>query len=332
MILDAVQLRDLGMAVFAAAGVPEAAAASVVDALVLAELDGLPSHGFSRIPFYTDQALSGKVNAAAVPQVSTPAPASVLVDAGNGFAFPAIQAGLERAVPLAKRYGVAVLGVTRSHHCGVVGLYAERLAGEGLLSLIFSNTPAAMAPWGGSRASFGTNPLAFGCPREGRHPLVIDLSLSKVARGKIMAARQRGESIPEGWALDAQGRPATDPAAALGGTMIPVGDAKGSALALMVEILAAALTGANYAFEASSFFEAEGPAPGIGQTFILIDPAPLNPGFAPRLEALCGQMLAQEGVRLPGERRFALRERNRQAGVNLPDALYADLRKRAKLA
>lgn len=332
MILDAGQLRDLGMAVFVAAGVPEAAASSVVDALVLAELDGLPSHGFSRIPFYTDQALSGKVNAAAVPEVSAPAPASVLVDAKNGFAFPAISAGLERAVPLAKRCGVAVLGVTRSHHCGVVGLYAERLAGEGLVSLIFSNTPAAMAPWGGSRASFGTNPLAFGCPREGHRPLVIDLSLSKVARGKIMAAKQRGESIPEGWALDAQGRPATDPAAALGGTMIPVGDAKGAALALMVEILAAALTGSNCAFEASSFFEAEGPAPGIGQTFILIDPAPLNPGFAPRLEALCAHMLGQEGVRLPGERRFALREKNRREGVNLPDALYADLRRRAGLA
>ena len=198
--------------------------------------------------------------------------------------------------------------------------------------MIVSNTPAAMAPWNGSRASFGTNPLAFGCPREGKHPLVIDMSLSKVARGKIMGAKQRGEAIPEGWALDAAGRATTDPVAALGGTMIPVGDAKGAALALMVEILSATLTGANHAYEASSFFEPTGNAPGIGQTFILLDPKPLNPDFSARLEALCGHLLGQEGVRLPGERRFALRERNRISGVNLPEALYNDLRKRAGVA
>ena len=329
MILNEEQLRELGMGVFVRAGVPADAAATIVEALTSAELDGIPSHGFSRIPFYADQALSGKVDAKAIPVVRRTAPASVLVDAANGFAFPAIRAGLDSAIPLARRNGVAVLGVTRSHHCGVVGLYAERIAESGLLSLIFSNTPAAMAPWNGSAASFGTNPLAFGCPREGHRPLVIDMSLSKVARGKIMGAKQRGEAIPEGWALDADGRPTTDPAAALGGSMLPVGDAKGAALALMVEILAATLTGSNYAYEASSFFEPAGKAPGIGQTFLLLDPKPLNPGFAPRLETLCGHLLAQEGVRLPGERRFALRERNRSAGVDLPEALYADLRLRA---
>ena len=315
MILTPEQLQDLGMAVFREAGVPEESSASVVEALVRAELDGLPSHGFSRIPFYVDQALSGKVKARA----RQAAHAAVLVDAGNGFAFPAILAGLEKAIPLARRNGVSVLGVTRSHHCGVVGLYAERIAEAGLISLIFSNTPAAMAPWNGSKASFGTNPLAFGCPREGKHPLVIDMSLSKVARGKIMGAKQRGEAIPEGWALDAAGRATTDPVAALGGTMIPVGDAKGAALALMVEILSATLTGANHAYEASSFFEPTGSAPGIGQTFILLDPKPLNPDFSARLEALCGHLLA-------------LRERNRISGVNLPEALYNDLRKRAGVA
>ena len=125
MILTPEQLQDLGMAVFREAGVPEESAASVVEALVRAELDGLPSHGFSRIPFYVDQALSGKVKAQAIPLVRQPAPAAVLVDAGNGFAFPAILAGLEKAIPLARRNGVSVLGVTRSHHCGVVGLYGN---------------------------------------------------------------------------------------------------------------------------------------------------------------------------------------------------------------
>ena len=123
---------------------------------------------------------------------------------------------------------------------------------------MFVNTPGAMAPWGGSKAVFGTNPVAFACPLPGRAPLVIDLSLSKVARGNIMTAKQRGEKIPEGWALDEDGKPTTDPDAALRGTMVPMGDAKGTALALMVELLAAGLTGANFAAEASSYLDADG--------------------------------------------------------------------------
>ena len=328
MKLSVEALRQLGLEVFLAAGVPGETATCVVDALVLAELDGMPSHGFSRIPFYADQALSGKVNRTARPTTLRAAPAMVRVDACNGFAFPAIDAGLAETIPLAREYGVAAFGVTRSHHCGVAGHHVEHAARAGLLALAFSNTPSAMAPWGGSRAVFGTNPIAFGCPRGEVDPLIVDLSLSKVARGKIMNAKQRGESIPEGWALDAEGRPATDPAAALAGTMIPRGDAKGAALALMVEILAATLTGSRHAYEASSFFEAEGPAPGIGQFFMLIDPLALNADFTARVEALCAAMLDQPGVRLPGARRFALRERRREEGVELPDALYATLRAR----
>lgn len=327
MLLDVYALRELGMAVFRAAGASEQVAASVTDALVLAELDGIPSHGFSRIPFYADQARSGKVVVKAEPVVSCPAPTVVRVDAGNNFAFPAIAAGLDKAIPLCRQYGMALLGITRSHHCGVAGHHVERAAREGLMALAFSNTPAAMAPWGGCKATFGTNPLAFGCPRK-PHPLVLDMSLSKVARGKVMNAKQKGQPIPEGWALDAHGQPTTDAQAALGGTMIPLGDAKGAALALMVEILSATLNGANHGYEASSFFEAEGPAPGIGQTFILLDPLKLNPTFPERLEALCGHILGQEGTRLPGERRMSLRSKHGEQGVELPEALYAELLRR----
>ena len=149
------------------------------------------------------------------------------------------------------------------------------------------------------------------------------MSLSKVARGKIMNAVQKGESsIPEGWALDAGGMPTTDPVQALRGTMVPMGDAKGAALALMVEILSATLTGSNHAFEASSFFEAEGPAPGIGQSFILISPTRVNPDFPHTLERLTRHICGQPGARLPGARRFALREKRREEGLELPDALY----------
>lgn len=327
MLLHVKALRELGLDVFRAVGASEQVAACVTDALVLAELDGIPSHGFSRIPFYADQALSGKVAVKAKPVVSCPAPTMVRVDAGHNFAFPAIEAGLEKAMPLCRQYGVALLGVTRSHHCGVAGHYVERVAREGLMALAFSNTPAAMAPWNGCKATFGTNPLAFGCPRA-PHPLVLDMSLSKVARGKIMNAKQQGQTIPEGWALDAEGQPTTDAEAALGGTMLPLGDAKGAALALMVEILSATLNGANHGYEASSFFEAEGPAPGIGQSFILLDPCRFNPAFPERLGALCAHILGQKGTRLPGERRMVLRSKNREQGVELPEVLYAELLRR----
>lgn len=331
MILTPEQLQDLGMAVFREAGVPEESSASVVEALVPGRTGWAP---LTRVLPHSLLCGSGSVRQGKSAGHSAGASGCSCGRAGGcgkRFAFPAIwragkghtsgarqrgvRIGSHPVAPL--RRGWAVCGTDR---------------GSGAHILIFSNTPAAMAPWNGSKASFGTNPLAFGCPREGKHPLVIDMSLSKVARGKIMGAKQRGEAIPEGWALDAAGRATTDPVAALGGTMIPVGDAKGAALALMVEILSATLTGANHAYEASSFFEPTGNAPGIGQTFILLDPKPLNPDFSARLEALCGHLLGQEGVRLPGERRFALRERNRISGVNLPEALYNDLRKRAGVA
>lgn len=328
MLLDVNALHALGVAVFRAAGASEQVAACVTDALVLAELDGIPSHGFSRIPFYADQALSGKVAVRAEPVLSCPAPTMVRVDAGNNFAFPAINAGLEKAIPLCREFGMSLLGITRSHHCGVAGHYVERVAREGLMALAFSNTPAAMAPWNGSKATFGTNPLAFGCPRE-PYPLVMDMSLSKVARGKIMSAKQKGQPIPEGWALDAEGKATTDAAAALAGTMIPLGDAKGAALALMVEILSATLNGANHGFEASSFFEPEGIPPGIGQTTILLDPLRLTPSFPDRLESLCSHIMGQEGTRLPGARRMQLRSKHREQGVELAEPLYADLLRRS---
>jgi (2R)-3-sulfolactate dehydrogenase (NADP+) len=196
------------------------------------------------------------------------------------------------------------------------------------MALGFSNSPAAIAPWGGNKGSFGTNPIAFACPRAGQPPLVIDLSLSTVARGKIMLAAQRGETIPDDWAQDAQGRPTTDPRAALAGTMQPLGGAKGAALALMVEILTASLTGANPAFRASSFFETEGPPPGVGQLFLVFDPRRFNPDFDHAVAELLAHVLDQDGTRLPGSLRLQCRERSRREGILLPATLLADLRRR----
>ena len=296
----------------------------VARALVAADADGLPSHGLSRLEIYAAQAACGKVDGHAAPQVQRRAKASVRVDARDGFAFPALAAGLALVPGIVAETGVAALAIANSHHCGVAGHHVEWLAMRGLVGLMFANTPGAIAPWGGNRASFGTNPVAFAAPRAGKPPLVVDLSLSKVARGKIMLAKQRGEAIPEGWALDSDGAPATDPDAALAGTMLPMGDAKGAALALVVEILAATLTGSHHAYEASSFLDANGPPPRAGQLILALDPATFGDGdFAGRIEALLAQMLAQPGTRLPGDRRLAARARAQAEGIEVAAEIAA---------
>ncbi len=174
---------------------------------------------------------------------------------------------------------------------------------------------------------FGTNPIAFACPLPDRPPIVVDLSLSKVARGNILAAKQKGQPIPEGWALDPEGRPTTDPDAALRGTMLPLGDAKGTALALMVELLAAGLTGATFAADATSFLDDRGGPPGTGQLILALDPGALGgEGVLARCAALAAAIESQPGARLPGMRRIELRQRAAREGLAVADAALAEIR------
>ena len=328
--IDLEALEELAIRALVAGNTSEANAGIVAAALVAADADGLASHGVSRVPFYADQAASRKVDGHATPVLEQPAAAAVRVDAADGFAYPAIRLGLERAVDVAAEIGVAAVSIGNSHHCGACGYHLESVADRELLALGFSNTPAAIAPWGGTRGSFGTNPIGCACPRRGHPPIIVDLSLSAVPRGKIMLAEKRGEAIPEGWALDAEGHATTDARAAMAGTMLPMGEAKGAALAMMVELLTAALAGANFAYEASSFFTADGPPPRIAQTFVVIDPRAFGgQAFLDRVEALAAQVLSQPGARLPGERRHANRAAARAHGVEIGEDLLAELRRRA---
>lgn len=304
---------------FMAEGVSSANARSVATALVMAEADGLKGHGLSRVPSYLAMARNGKIDGKAVPVASQPKPGVLAIDAADGFAYPAIDLAIAELPAIARAQGVAIAPIRNSNHCGAAGLHVEKLASAGLVALLFANTPGAMAPWGGSRPVFGTNPIAFAAPLQGREPVVIDMALSKVARGPIIAARQKGESIPEGWALDADGNPTTDAAKALAGTMVPLGDAKGATLAMMVEILAAALVGANFAFEASSFMDDKGGPSRTGQLILAIDPAAMGgDSFAARMAALAGAIEGQAGTRLPGSRRLALRRKALEQGIEVP--------------
>ena len=320
------EARALAVSILERHGTSAANARCVAEALVAAEADGQKGHGLSRLPSYAAQAASGKVDGAAAPRVVARAGAGVRIDAAGGFAFPALELARRELIAMTSGTGVAAAGLFRSHHFGQAGYHVERLAEAGLVGLVFGNSPKAIAPWGGNRAVFGTNPIAFAAPRRERPPLVIDLSLSRVARGRVMVAAENGEPIPEGWALDADGRPTTDPRAALNGTMLPIGDAKGAALVLMVEILSAALTSANFGFEASSFFTADGPPPGVGQLLVALDPGPFSgDGFNDRLETLLGAVLAQPGTRLPGDRRLQKRESALRRGVDIGGRLYEQL-------
>ncbi|SJN14609.1 Malate dehydrogenase [Halomonas citrativorans] len=326
--LNVAQVRELAMAAMRGRGFGEVEATATVTALLAAEHDGLPSHGLSRLPFYLDQAASGKVDASATPAVEVNG-AVVLVDAKYGLAFPAVERGLEAGYTCVTKSGIAAVSIARSHHFGVAGVPVEAAARRGYLALAFSNAPSAMAPWGGKQPLFGTNPIAFACPRRAGDPLLIDLSLSKVARGKVMLAKIKGEPIPEGWALDTDGQPTTDPDKAIAGSMTPAGDAKGAALALMVELLTAGLTGSNFGFQASSFFDAEGKPPGIAQLILLIDPQRFSPGFVEHAETLFAAMLDQPGVRVPGERRFQQR-RERGENITIATSLLHDLENHAQ--
>lgn len=296
--------KDLIHAALAAAGVSPNVCVSVAEALVAAEAEGQVGHGFSRLGDYVAQVRSGKINLDAQITIQNRGPASLLINADQGFAFPALEEALAAGVPLADKMGIAIMAVANSHHCGALSVQVEKIARAGQIGIMVANAPKAIAPWGGHKPLFGTNPIAFATPQASGEPLVIDLSLSRVARGKVMNAHKSNQAIPLGWALDAQGVPTTDAKAALEGTMLPIGEAKGTALALMVEILAAAFTGSALSHQAGSFFDADGPAPRVGQTLIAIRPDETS-GFLDRVSGLLDTIQAMDGVRLPGARRQA---------------------------
>ncbi|MBS1199991.1 MAG: Malate/L-lactate dehydrogenase family protein [Proteobacteria bacterium] len=322
------EAEALVLAALQASGCSPENAAPTARALVAAEADGQSGHGLSRVPPYALHARVGKVNGFARPRLEQVAAAALRVDAAHGFAYPAIDLALGALVPLARQAGVALATVGASHHFGQAGAHAERLAGQGLVALVFGNTPKAMAFWGGRRPALGTNPIAFAAPLPGADaPLVIDLALSVAARGKIVAAQKAGRPIPAGWAVDRDGQSTTDPDAALAGALSPIGGPKGAALALMVEILAAALTGSSFGWEASSMFDAQGGPPDMGHVFLAIDPGPLSGGAFPgRMADLLAALAEEPDARLPGSRRLEARMRAARDGIQVPSVLAEEIR------
>jgi len=312
------------------AGASKAMAQTTAAALVAAEAEGLGGHGLSRVALYCRHLREGRANGRAKPKVILRKGATALVDAGGGLAFPACALAVKEAIARAKRSGVSFVGVTNSHHMGAVAYHLAPVAQAGLVGLAFTISPPAINAWGGTRAFYGTNPVAAVFPRRDADPVVVDLSLTEVTRGKIMVYAKEGRPIPLGWAVDKDGHPTTDANVALTGSLNAIGGAKGAALALVVEVLCVALTGAAFSFENDSYFE-PGNQPRIGHAILAIDPAALagSEAYFSRLEVMIRQMLRDEGVRLPGARRQKLAAAAREQGVVVSDAQMAELLKLA---
>jgi (2R)-3-sulfolactate dehydrogenase (NADP+) len=329
--LSLIEADALVQAALTKSGASSAMAASVAKSLVRAEAQGIASHGLSRVPQYATHLKNGRANGAAIAQVSRRKGAALVIDAEQGLAFPACDLAIQEAIKTAQELGVCFVGVINSHHAGVIVDHLRPASAAGLIGLGFANSPSAMPAAGGKHAIFGTNPIAAIFPRRNADPLMIDLSLSEVARGKVMVAAKEGKPIPAGWALDSDGNPTTDAKAALQGSMLALGSTtstKGAMLALIIELLVTAVIGAQFGFEASSFFVDEGNQPKIGQAFLLIDPAALNgsDAYLDRIEVLVKEMLIDDGVRLAGARRLALERQAHRQGLHLPDALLAQLK------
>lgn len=320
--LSLAEIEDLAFRALVAAGTAGVNARPLAVATAATEADGVASHGLAYIPIYCEHVRCGKVDGQARPSAEQPRPAMLRVDAATGFAHPAIDLGFDRLIPLARQQGIAALAITNSYNCGVLGYHTGRLAAAGLVGLGFTNAPASIAPSGGFRPVVGTNPFSVAAPGEDGEPAVlIDQSASTIAKSEVMKHARDGRPIPVGWALDPDGNPTTDPQVALTGSMAPSGGYKGVGVALLVELMAAALTGATLGIDASPFSGTAGGPPRTGQFFVAIDPEAGSDGaFAANLKALTGAIHAQPDAHLPGDGRRARRAGARLNGVAINTA------------
>ncbi|GAB7529068.1 Ldh family oxidoreductase [Pseudomonas sp. 3A(2025)] len=320
--------------VFLAHGAAPEVARVLAQNCASAQRDGAHSHGIFRIPGYLSTLASGWVDGKAIPVVEDVGAAFVRVDAANGFAQPALEAATPLLVEKVREAGIAILAIRSSHHFAALWLDVEPFAEQGLVALSVVNSMTCVVPHGARKPLFGTNPIAFAAPRAGGDPLVFDMATSAIAHGDVQIAAREGHSLPAGMGVDAQGRPTTDPQAILdGGALLPFGGHKGSALSMMVELLAAGITGGNFSFEFDWSQHPGAKTPWTGQLLIVIDPDRGGSGqaFAERSEALVRQLQDVGQERMPGERRYVERARSLRDGIRISTAEWAQLAEWARL-
>ncbi len=286
-------------------GAADWVAASVAKAVRKAEENSNLICGLYYLESYCTQLTSGRVNGSIEPIVTTPKSATVAVDAGLGFAQAAFERGLPEALATVKKTGTCSLSICHSHTCTSLGYFTEQIAEAGYVAIGFTNASAVVSPPGGNKALLGTNPIAMSVPAQGGGvAFQLDQSTSAVALGKITMAAAAGESIPEGWAVDENGKPTTDPKMALAGSLVSTGGYKGFGFGLMAEVMAAAITGSVNSLDVKGLKVAEGAPHNLGQFYFIQDPTAVSgDAFWERLERLSGAIAEQPGTRLPGSRR-----------------------------
>ncbi|SDX54957.1 (2R)-3-sulfolactate dehydrogenase (NADP+) [Ruegeria halocynthiae] len=325
--LSLAEIEDLSFRALVAAGTSEENARPLAVATAATEADGVASHGLAYISIYCEHVQCGKVDGQARPVLAQPRPGVVTADAATGFAHSAIDAGFEILIPAARAQGIAALAIRNSYNCGVLGYHTYRLAQAGLVGLGFTNAPASIAPSGGSKPVVGTNPFSIAAPgTDGQPALLIDQSASTIAKSEVMKHAREGRPIPVGWALDDEGNPTTDPNVGLKGSMAPSGGYKGVGVALLTEVLAAALTGATLGIHASPFSGTAGGPPKTGQFFIAIDAnATADDAFSTGIVDLVEAIRSQDGAHLPGDGRRANRLKAQTDGVAVNVATLAKI-------
>jgi (2R)-3-sulfolactate dehydrogenase (NADP+) len=327
--LSIAALTALAADALRASGASASSAEITAKYLVAADAQGLETHGVARVSTYCDHLKSGRALGDAQPRIVNEKAAACLIDAGYGLGFEPCEFAIGQAIERASTQGVGFAGVTKSHHCGALGILLEPVAARGMVGIAFSNAPSAIMAWGGTRPIFGTNPVAAIFPRRNGAPLVIDMSLTQVTRGQIMLYANAGKPIPEGWGMDKDGNPTTDAHKIMvGGSLHAVGGLKGTMLAFAVEILCCALMGAALSHEVEPMLVDNGKPMNLGQAFIVIDPGALagNDAYLERVETLIAAMLVDDEVRLPGARRAENMARAVKDGIEVTDALHAQLR------
>lgn len=326
--LSVAEIEALAERALSKAGASKNSATSLAKGIAAAERDGLSSHGLAYLATYCEHLTIGKVVGSAEPKLEKTAGSILTVDAGAGFAHPAIDIGFAALVPLARSQGIAGLAIRNSYNCGVLAYHTERLAAQGLVAIGFTNAPASIAPSGGIKPVFGTNPWSLAAPDgKGGVAFVIDQSASVIAKSEVMKKARLGEPIPAGWALGPDGQATTDPNIGLKGSMAPSGGYKGVGIALFVETMAACLPGATLGIHASPFSGPAGGPPRTGQFFIAISPDATSAGaFAARIGDLLGAYAAQPGAQLPGSRRKTARPRADREGVKVDAAIVEKAR------
>lgn len=332
----AVRADDLGAfcaAVFEAAGVPVEVARIVADSLVCADLRGVDSHGVLRLPIYLRRVAEKMIDVAAEPRIERDEGATVRIDGGNNFGAYVGQKALEVALERAGRHGVACVGVRASNHFGTAAFFAEQATKVGFAAMVMSNASQTMPPTGGLRPFIGTNPLAIAFPTREGAPFLLDMATSHVARGKIISAAKKGQSIPLGWAIDKAGRPTTDAHAALDGAVLPVGGAKGSGLSMAIDILSGVLTGAGYGPHIRNMYEDWNEPQNVGHFFFVLDISRFLPlaMFTERLADYVALLRAEpkadgfSEILYAGEHEHRLAQARRANGIVLPPALIEEL-------